>query len=343
MNKKKVAFIVGRFQNVELHDGYIHLLERAFHLPDVTDLVIVMGSSPVPATRHNPFTFEERKQMFIDSIMSTKDYFLAHISGFIEHMDQNEDTVWSRKLDDAIDNFMCNDNRFYSTHEPVLVCSRDSFKPYYSGDVEVIEIEPDVDSSTSTEDRDKLVRQKTFVNKSYLVGKLKGIYAKYPTVYATVDIAIINEATNEILLGRKHRETKWRFPGGFSDPTDLSFLDAAKREAMEEVGHIELADWQHVGSMRVDDWRYRKGVDKIITNFYRCSYVFGTPKASDDLAEVKWFKLDDIKDEDMFPGHIQLLKELKHFENKRQLINLALSMFNKKSGNRAYDATYGYD
>jgi bifunctional NMN adenylyltransferase/nudix hydrolase len=324
MSKKKLAFIVGRFQNVELHAGYFHLLERASLLPDVTDIVIIMGSSPVPATRHNPFTFEERKQMFIDSVLSYKDYMLSHIAGFIEQMDQNEDAVWSKNLDRAIDKFICNDNRFYHTHDPILVCSRDSFKPYYSGDVEVVEVEPDEYSTTSTEDRDNVARQKGFVNKAYLVGKLKGIYAKYPTVYATVDIAIINETFNEILLGRKHRETKWRFPGGFSDPTDMSFEDAAKREAREEVGNIELADWQHVGSMRVDDWRYRKGVDKIITNFYRCSYIFGKPVASDDLAEIKWFKLDEIKHEDMFPGHIELLKKLKSFEYQRKKIQTAL-------------------
>lgn len=324
MFQRRIAFVVGRYQNVELHQGYLHLFRQALLLNGVTDFVPVMGTSPIPSSRRNPFTFEERKQLFVDSLSSRDPDMLIVLAGFLEQHDQNEDPVWSKNLDNLIDKFLAQPK--YMDCEPVLVCSRDSFKSHYSGYIEVVEIEPDTDSITSTEARAKLLQEKTYVNRSYAIGKLKAINSKYPTVYPTVDIAIINVEKNEILLGRKPRESKFRFPGGFSDPTDASFLAAAKREAREEVGQIELSDWQHVTSMRVDDWRYRSDVDKIITNFYRCSYIFGRPIASDDLAEVKWFNLDEIKPEDVFPGHVQLLETLKVFEKGRKEIEEALDL-----------------
>lgn len=327
-DKKRIAFAVGRFQCVDLHEGYVHLLKQSILLPDVTDLVIVMGTSPLPSTRKNPFTFEERKQAFVDSLQLRERDLLLLIAGFLEIHDQNEDPFWSRNLDTLIYKFITQPK--YADYEPVLVCSRDGFSKSYSGEFDVVEIEPDLDSPSSTETRAAAAKERVYANRSYLLGKLNAIYSKYPTVYATVDVAIINEATDEILLGRKPRETKFRFPGGFSDPTDTSFLFAAKREAREEVGSIELGDWQFVTSMRVDDWRYRSEVDKIITSFYRTSYIFGAPVASDDLDEVRWFKIDEIKETDMFPGHVQLLKDLKVFEAKRKRIDRALKLLEEQ-------------
>lgn len=330
----KVAFIVGRFQNVDLHSGYIYLFKKALLFPDVTHLVIVMGSSPVPATRKNPFTYGERLVMFKDSLLSTNPDIYSRIIGFIEQKDQNEDPVWSKNLDAAISNFMEShlnlDKLSAETgvgypsgmgETPILVCSRDSFKSHYSGKYEVVEIEPNHESQSSTEQREVLAKQMTYFNRSYLMGKLNAIYSKFPTVYPTVDVAIINDKTQEILLGRKHAETKWRFPGGFTDPTDENFEAAAKREAFEEVGPIELGDWQYICSMRVNDWRYRSEVDKIMTTFFRCSYLFGIPQASDDLAEVKWFKLSEITEYDVFPGHLELLKKLRAFEEQHNTVN----------------------
>jgi len=140
----RIAFIVGRFQNISLHRGYIHLLKSALSLEGVKGLVIVMGSSPVPATRRNPFTFEERSTVFKDFINTNFPTLGKKIMCVLEQHDQNEDAVWSKNLDSQI-NELINEYKFHFTEfvEPVLVCSRDSFKSHYSGEVPVIEIEPD--------------------------------------------------------------------------------------------------------------------------------------------------------------------------------------------------------
>ena len=125
-------------------------------------------------------------------------------------------------------------------------------------------------------------------------GVIYQINAEYPKVYATVDIVIFDQAEKNILLGRKPLEDKWRFPGGFSDPTDDCFETSAKREAHEEVGNIEFGPFSYIGSLKIDDWRYKKERHKIITNIFKTHYLWGAPKASDDLAEVKWFSIEEL-------------------------------------------------
>ena len=135
----------------------------------------------------------------------------------------------------------------------------------------------------------------------------------YNCALCAVDIAIVS--TNEyrkVLLGRKPNQDKFRFPGGFVDWTkDRCFEDAAKREAKEECGDIELAEPYYLGSAQIDDPRYRNDKDKIFSAFYQCSYLFGICKGGDDLAEVKWFDIDALTPENLVPEHAVLLDLLK--------------------------------
>jgi bifunctional NMN adenylyltransferase/nudix hydrolase len=113
-------------------------------------------------------------------------------------------------------------------------------------------------------------------------------------VYATVDIAVLKYGDSQVLLGKKHNSTQWRFPGGFSDPADDNYEAAARRELQEECGDIEINDLQYIGSAKIDDWRYRSEEDKIITLFFKAQWVFGNEKASDDLKELAWFQIKEL-------------------------------------------------
>lgn len=79
----------------------------------------------------------------------------------------------------------------------------------------------------------------------------------------------------------------WGFIGGFVDPKDASLEDAAKREVLEETG-LEIATPCYRGSHRIQDWRYRGREDQILTSFFTAKYLFGMPRAADDIVEVEW-------------------------------------------------------
>lgn len=124
---------------------------------------------------------------------------------------------------------------------------------------------------------------------------------RYPTVFATVDVVI--EHGGKILLGRKAHQEKFRFVGGFADPAlDNSYEDAAKREAKEETSLL-VSKVKYLGSTRIDDPRYRGTEDCIITHLFSAEEWEGTPVASDDIAELKWFSREMIAAETFVDEH----------------------------------------
>lgn len=306
----KVGFIIGRFQTNRLHKGYQFVIKEL--LKECDYFAIILGTSPVPASRRNPFTYEDRVNILFNEF-NRLDLAIGKFGGFIKAMDMKENEKWSKQIDDKIKEYC--DGAFPGVEvEPILYCSRDSFVSFYSGTTKIVQLESPEPGVSSTKMRDELRSRKftrDMYTDEYLIGKLSSIYSKFPTSYATVDIAILNEH-GQILLGRKHAETKFRFPGGFVDVTDKSYEEAAQRESKEECGNLEFADFTYLGSVRIDDWRYKADVDKIMTTFFKCKYIFGAPKGSDDLAEVKWVNIEDVTEDSMVGEHWKMFSNYKN-------------------------------
>jgi bifunctional NMN adenylyltransferase/nudix hydrolase len=138
------------------------------------------------------------------------------------------------------------------------------------------------------------ISNKVMDSEEFRTGIIYAYSNTYSKVYPTVDISVFRNNKSEILLGKKQIDNKWRLLGGFSDPTDESYEDAARRELAEECGPIEIADMKYEKSFQVNDWRYRSESDKIITCLFSTDYISGDPKGSDDIGEVRWFQLSDV-------------------------------------------------
>jgi bifunctional NMN adenylyltransferase/nudix hydrolase len=269
----KTAVIVARFQSPYLHEGHKQLIEEV--MDSHNKLIIVLGISPIPG-RRNPFDFHTRERMI------KKEYPSLTILPLSDHP---SDTKWSKNLDILLKNT-------FPTEQFLLFGSRDSFIPYYEGQYETVEL-PEHGEYSATSIRSKYA-DKVFDSKDFRAGILYGLHTQYKKVYPTVDVALFRNGKKEISLAQKETSPQWRLVGGFTDPEDESYAVAAKRELLEECGELEVGEMLYETSARIDDWRYRPEVDKIITTLFSCDLLYGEPKADDDIVAVKWFPVQEL-------------------------------------------------
>jgi bifunctional NMN adenylyltransferase/nudix hydrolase len=286
----KTGVIIARFQTPYLHEGHRQLIAQVKQ--NHAKLIILLGVSPIKGSRKNPYDYYTREKMI------KKDYPEIVV---LPISDNPSDKIWSDNLDNLL-------NSVFSAEHFCLYGSRDSFIPYYSGKFETVEL-PEHGDYNATELR-KQYADKVFDSNDFRAGILYAYYNQYAKVYPTVDVALFRNNRTEILLGKKAINNKWRFVGGFSDPNDACYEDAAKRELTEECGEMQTTAMQYETSAQINDWRYRSEVDKIITLLFSCDFIEGTPEAQDDIADLAWFKLTElplmIKDGSISEEHIEL-------------------------------------
>lgn len=289
-----VGVLVGRFQVHELHDGHLDLLDHVFENHD--RVIIFLGVSPLPNSASNPLDFESRKQMLLD------EYPQANVLYVNDHP---SDHVWSRKLDEQITSLVL------PGQSVMLYGGRDSFLPHYHGRFPTQELMQDMVLS-GTEIRRQIARGSARNSPDFRAGAIWASMSRFPTAYQCVDVAVFNEDQSRILLGRKRSDgERFRFFGGFSDPSSEALEQDARREVKEEAG-IDITDPVYVGSAKIDDWRYRYERDCIKTALFRAKYLSGRPTPGDDIdGEVKWFDLTDLNEETLVPAHHPLLDLLK--------------------------------
>ena len=296
-----VGVIVGRFQVPYLHDAHCDLIETV--IEERSRVIICLGISPAMVTRRNPLDFEARKQMIL------QDYPDVTI---IPIMDVQSNDQWSANLDKAVSEILT------PREKAVLYGSRDSFIAHYTGKFPTEELVPD--HMVSGTDLRKISSERVKCSQEFRDGVIWAANNQFPKTWICVDVAILNSFGTQVLLGRKPTERKFRFIGGFVDPTDESLEAAAIREAHEEAGQLELTAPKYICSMLTNDWRYRSEVDKITTSLFVTSVVFGSPIAGDDIEEVKWFDLDEFKSDleyKIVEGHIPLMEKLiNHMETR---------------------------
>lgn len=271
---KHTGVIIARFQTPYLHEGHKYLLNeiRSKH----NKIIIVLGVTPVKGSGRNPFDFYTRERML-------KQFAPELI--VLPLGDHPDDHVWSERLDILLRNT-------FPQESFVLYGSRDCFIPYYSGTLPVVAL-PELGNHSATTIRDENA-DKVLDSVDFRMGINYAYHNKYDAVHPTVDIAVLRNSSKQVLLGKKPGETGWRFPGGFADPTDGSYEESAARELQEECGELVTGAMQYIGSAKVDDWRYRKEADKIMTLFFTTSLISGEALANDDLAELAWFDVDKL-------------------------------------------------
>ncbi len=286
-----VGVIIARFQTPDLHAGHHFLLN--YVIGHHTNTLVLIGDPPLPLKQRNPLDYEARAVMVSRS-------FPDVVVGRLE--DCSSDEIWSQRVDELI-------NTYFPSKPAILYGSRDSFIPHYSGrhKCEIVPPPENLKHLTATDLREGIGVLGT---RDFRIGMIYASKLPFPTSYQVADVAVIDETHKTILLGQKAGDgDKYRFIGGFVDPTDVSLERAAKREVTEETCGLETADYVYLGSARINDWRYEGCQDKVMTAFFKAKYIFGHPKASDDIERLAWIPLGDL-DKVLIKEHLPLAKLL---------------------------------
>lgn len=302
-NNFDCGIIVARFQVNRLHKQQRKMVD--FVMSNHKKVIIFLGVARTTATRRNPMDFATRKAM-------VQKYYPTAV--ILPQKDNRSDAQWSKELDNRI-------SEIFPNSKPLLYGSRNSFIPHYQGRHQTTELTSDFVEVSGTDIRDEVSRE-ILESSKFRAGVIHSVYARYAVTYPTVDVCAYNDS-GQILLARKPDEELYRFIGGFVDATDVSLESAAYREFMEEVNHCHISGLKYILSQKVDDWRYRSEQDGIMTTLFLGRFSHGQIKATDDVAEVKWFNASDLSNSsfiqrNVMPEHQDMMAKLiqKVYENK---------------------------
>lgn len=279
-----VGVVIGRFQTPHLTAGHIRLLDIA--VEENHDLLILVGEMPTLPNSRNPLPFYVRRAMLAER------YPHAVI---LPVQDARSDEVWSRRVDSAI-------QTAFPLRHAVLYGGRDSFAPFYSGrhpvlDLSYLNDEPCLSGS----DERLLLSDHWRDSEDFRAGMIHATMRLPGRVYPTVDIAVVRG--DELLIAQKPGENKWRFPGGFVDPSDASLEAAARRELHEETG-LTAESLRYVSSFMINDWRNRGAPEyKVCTSLFLAVAERGAPVASDDIAAVIWQSMRTLDENEIVEEH----------------------------------------
>lgn len=276
-----IGVVIGRFQIDTLHKGHISLLDHV--TKNHKKVIVFIGVAVGEHKEEQALGYATREKMIKGAY---PDVVIQPLKDMID------DQKWSEQIDNKI-------REVYHHGSVVLYGGRDSFIPYYKGKFRTENVGNIINVPDSATKRREEIKREVRDSADFRAGIIYHAANSYPNAFPCVDVAVVKETQDdgvEILLCRKIDEKLYRFPGGFVDPQDKSYESAARRELTEEVGSLEVTNPEYITSLQVDDWRYRNSKNKIITSLFKFQFIYGSPKAQDDIHGVKWFKINEVKD-----------------------------------------------
>lgn len=283
-----LGVIVASLQVYELDSLHSEVINSVMKKHDRT--IMILRVTRVPSTKNNPLDIDTRKVLLEEAFSDIE------VLSIDDHPLTKE---WSRLLDEKIETQS-------KDEDVILYGTKKDLLNEYSGRYTTGALDSDFSKSSQV----KEASHEEYVSRLFRKGMIYAIDKQYPKVFPTVDVAIFRDG--RLLLAKKPNVGGYRFIGGFTDPEDENYEAAAAREAKEETG-ITVKDISYIGSLQIDDWRYRKETDKIITSFFKAEYREGDPAPQDDISELKWFDPASLSEEMFVQEHKALYKLLKYY------------------------------
>lgn len=333
MKNYDTVVLIGRFQPV--HNAHVEILRRASEMGD--NLIIIVGSSFLPRTYKNPFTFEERKFMLESELNRLR------ISRFqIEPcMDVHNDQAWAVKIQEIVETktnpggriAVIGHDKDESTYYLKMFPQWDAInvgliEPLHATDIRDLffreqpnmhyleavvpkSVQDYLDRFKMTTQFQNVLAERRFIE-SY---RRQYEHLPYEPVFVTTD-AVVVQSGHVLMVKRKSEPGKGllAFPGGFLNAsTDRSIEDAMLRELKEETG-IKVPVPVLRGSIKdskVFDAINRSARGRTITHAYMIVLPDGElpkVKGQDDAEKAMWVPISHVNPEQCFEDHYLILQ-----------------------------------
>jgi bifunctional NMN adenylyltransferase/nudix hydrolase len=333
MTKKyHTLVLIGRFQ--PFHSAHLEIVKRATALCE--QLIIITGSAKQPRTYKNPFTSTERASMIKDATRGLSMQI---------YVEENVDTIyndqaWAVRIQGIVSKYRAvggpvgiighkkDDSSFYLDMFPQwgyenvelieFLSAVDIRDLYFKREVNMKFIRGVVPETTfdfleqfrTTAEYEQIIREREFVE------NYKKQYASlpYPPIFSTAD-AVVIQSGHVLMIKRRAEPGRglWALPGGYVNAnTDKSVEGAAIRELREET-QIRVPAPVLRGSIvrsRVFDAIDRSPRGRIITHAFYILLPDGElprVKGSDDAEKARWVPIAEVRSEDCFEDHFEII------------------------------------
>lgn len=288
MDQYANGVIIGRFQIDDIHAGHGSIIDRV--LLTHRQVLILLGTTETLLTFRNPLNFKNRELMIRKWLQKHYPTSEDNVT-ILPIADCKSDTVWSDNVDTLIKMvFPLGSARIYG--------GRDSFIPHYTGRYPALELNIEDNVGVSATEERKNIGKRVLNSGHFRAGIIYATQNKYPSCFPCVDLAVTRQVGDnvEVLMGSKDGKT-YCFPGGFVNPTDNCYEEAALREFNEEIGGISLEgegydELQYVTSSLIDDWRY-PGPERIMSILFTTKHHAGVPFPIEEFVDVKWIPVEN--------------------------------------------------
>ena len=340
MSKKyNIAVIIGRFQPV--HNAHVEMLRRAGQQAD--KVVVIVGSAARPRTFKNPWVSRERGVMLMDAMVPLQKetgakYVYEHNVDTIYN-----DQAWAVRVQELVSKHAQDDDKialfghkkdpssYYLNMFPQWdFVEQDLIENLNATEIRKVYFTPDICNLNwfkgvlpettlaylrwfkDSPEYDAVVREMEFLERY----RKQFAVLPYPPIFVTTDAVVIQ--AGHVLLVRRGADPgagQWALPGGFVNAdTDRSILDAAIRELKEETG-IKVPEKVLRGSIvgnRVFDAPERSQRGRTITHAFKFileegEYKLPRVRGQDDAAEAQWVPIADIRGEEMYEDHFDII------------------------------------
>ena len=325
--------LIGRFQ--PFHNAHLEIIKRSTALCD--QLIVITGSANQPRTYKNPFTSEERAVMIRYATMGLSVRVVIEANPDTIYNDQ----AWAVRVQALVARHTQegdkigvighkkDESSFYLDMFPQWGFENvDKIEPLGATDIRDLYFKQSFNSNfiknvvptttydflmafRQTEEFQQIIREREFLiehNKQYAS-------LKYPPIFSTAD-AVVIQSGHVLMIKRRAEPGRglWALPGGYVNAkTDRSVEDAMLRELREET-MIKVPAPVLRGSIqrsRVFDAIDRSPRGRIITHAFHIQLPDGElpkVKGSDDAEKARWVPIAEVKSEECFEDHYEILQ-----------------------------------